>query len=89
VSLDHAPDSEGEAAFLEALGRLEAVPGVELFELGREVSPKNAFSFGLVMEFADAAAYAAYNAHPDHVRFVAERWEAEVTDFLETDTVAL
>lgn len=88
-SLTHAPGSDGEAAFLDALARLEGVPGVELFELGREVSPKNAFSFGLVMEFADEAAYAAYNAHPDHVRFVAERWDAEVADFLEVDTVAL
>ena len=53
------------------------------------MSPKNAFSFGLVMEFADEAADAGYNAHPDHVRFVAERWDAEVADFLELDTVAL
>jgi len=34
---------------------------------------------------ADAAAYAAYNEHPDHVRFVQERWIPEVGDFLEID----
>jgi hypothetical protein len=37
------------------------------------------------MEFADRAAYEGYNAHPDHVRFVRERWLAEVSDFLELD----
>ena len=37
------------------------------------------------MEFADADAYASYNEHPDHVRFVQERWLVEVADFLEID----
>jgi Stress responsive A/B Barrel Domain len=88
-SLVHARGSDAEAGFLDALRRLEAVPGVEHFELGREVSSKNAFAFGLVMEFADREAYAAYDAHPDHARFVAERWDAEVADFLEIDMVSL
>jgi hypothetical protein len=34
------------------------------------------------------AAYEGYNEHPDHVRFVQERWLAEVSDFLELDYVA-
>ena len=37
------------------------------------------------MEFADRHAYEHYNEHPDHVRFVQERWLPEVTDFLEID----
>ena len=37
------------------------------------------------MEFADRKAYQDYNQHPDHVRFVQERWIAEVADFLEID----
>ena len=37
------------------------------------------------MEFADRAAYASYNEHPDHVRFVQERWLEEAADFLEID----
>jgi hypothetical protein len=37
------------------------------------------------MEFADAAAYQGYNEHPDHVRFVSERWLPEVEAFLEID----
>ena len=55
----------------------------------REVSPKNNFRFGLTMEFADPAAYSGYNEHPDHVRFVSERWDSEVADFLEIDVTAL
>jgi hypothetical protein len=41
------------------------------------------------MEFATDAAYAGYNAHPDHVRFVADRWLPEVESFLEIDAAAL
>ena len=37
------------------------------------------------MEFADRAAYERYNEHPDHIRFVTERWLSEVRDFLELD----
>ena len=61
------------------------MPGVEAFEVLREVSPKNGFVHGLSMEFADRAAYDAYNEHPEHVAFVQERWLAEVTDFQEID----
>jgi heme-degrading monooxygenase HmoA len=77
--LHHAAASPEEADFLAAAERLAAVPGVEAFEVVREVSPKNGFRFGISMEFADEAAYAAYNAHPDHVRFVEQRWLAEVS----------
>ena len=75
-----------ETDFLAAAARLaEVVPGVEAFEVLREVSPKNGFAHGLSMEFADRAAYEAYNEHPEHVAFVQERWLAEVTDFQEID----
>ncbi len=37
------------------------------------------------MEFADQAAYTAYNEHPKHVKFVRERWDREVEKFLEVD----
>jgi hypothetical protein len=49
------------------------------------VSVKNPYSYGISMEFADQAAYDAYNNHPDHVRFVRERWLPEVEAFLEAD----
>jgi heme-degrading monooxygenase HmoA len=81
----HGPGSEAEADFLAAAARLENIPGVEAFEILRETSPKNAYRFGISMEFADRAAYESYNEHPDHVRFVQERWLPEVADFLEID----
>ena len=81
----HAAGSPQEADFLAAAAGLAAIPGVEAFEILRETSPKNGYRFGISMEFADAAAYAAYNEHPDHVRFVESRWVPEVADFLEID----
>jgi hypothetical protein len=84
--LAHPPGSAEEADFLAAAARLaDVVPGVETFEVLREVSPKNPFAHGLSMEFADRAAYEAYNEHPEHVAFVRDRWQSEVTDFQEID----
>ena len=80
-----AAGSSEEADFLDAAARLAEIPGVEEFEILRETSPKNGYRFGISMEFAAAAAYAAYNEHPDHARFVQERWLVEVEDFLEID----
>jgi hypothetical protein len=87
-TLIHPKGSAGEQDFLEAAGRLAAIPGVEAFELLAEVSPKNSYRFGISMEFADRSAYDSYNEHPDHVGFVQERWLAEVSDFLELDYTA-
>jgi quinol monooxygenase YgiN len=83
--LKHPEGSDAERQFLEAAEGLRAIPGVESFEVVREVSSKNDFRFGISMEFADQGAYARYNEHPDHARFVQERWLAEVDDFLEID----
>ena len=85
----HDPGSPEEGDFLAAAERLAEIPGVEAFEILRETSPKNGYRFGISMEFADAAAYAAYNEHPDHVRFVQDRWIPEVDDFLEIDYAPL
>jgi hypothetical protein len=87
-TLVHPEGSAGELAFLDAAERLAAVPGVEAFELLAEVSPKNDYRFGISMEFADRTAYERYNEHPDHVRFVEERWGPEVSEFLELDYAA-
>jgi Stress responsive A/B Barrel Domain len=84
----HAPGSTEETDFLAAALELGKIPGVEAFEVLREVSPKNGYRFGISMEFADQAAYDAYNSHPDHVRFVETRWLPEVSDFLEIDYAA-
>lgn len=85
----HDAGSSEEADFLAAAEGLAAIPGVEAFEILRETSPKNGYRFGISMEFADAAAYTGYNEHPDHVRFVQDRWIPEVDDFLEIDYAPL
>src|SRR3954451_9536342 len=84
--LTHPEGSAEEADFLTAAARLaDVIPGVEEFEVLREVSPKNPFVHGLSMEFADRAAYETYNEHPEHVAFVRDRWDSEVSDFQEID----
>lgn len=88
-TLKHTKGSEEERAFLDAALVLEAIPGVERFERLRQVSPKADFAFGFSMEFADQAAYDAYNTHPVHVAFVRDRWVPEVARFQEIDYVAL
>ena len=87
-TLRHPAGSEAERRFLDAAARLAAIPGVEAFAIVDEVSPKNDYRFGITMEFADRAAYEGYNEHPQHAGFVADRWDAEVTDFLEIDSAA-
>jgi len=87
--LKHPAGSPAEAAFLDAIGRLKSIPGVQRFEVARQVGKKSEFTFGVAMEFADQAAYDGYDVHPDHVRFVKERWVPEVAAFTEIDTVAL
>ena len=87
--LGHEEGSGEEQDFLAAAARLAEIPGVEAFEVLREVSPKNGFRFGLSMEFADQAAYDGYNEHPEHVAFVQERWLPEVAEFLEVDYTAV
>ena len=87
--LKHAPGSAEEASFLTALAGLKAIPGVDDFQIWRETSPKNPFAFAVSMNFADQAAYDAYNTHPAHVAFVEGRWIPEVAEFMEHDTVAM
>ena len=87
-TLRHPEGSAEETAFLDAATALGGIPGVEAFEVLREVSPKNGFRFGISMEFADGDAYRGYNEHPDHIAFVETRWLPEVQDFLEVDYAA-
>ena len=88
-NLKHAKGSTEEKTFLKDALVLTEIPGVNKFEQLRQVSPKNNFSFGFSMEFADQAAYDTYNGHPLHVAFVRDRWLVEVSDFMEIDYVAI
>jgi hypothetical protein len=87
--LKHAAGTAAERDFLAALAKLKAISGVEKFEILRQVSPKNEFTFGVSMEFADDAAYQGYNNHPAHVAFVRDRWVPEVAAFMEIVYIAL
>ena len=87
--LTHPEGSSQEASFLAALAGLRVIPGVQNFQIGREISPKNAFDFVVSMTFADQAAYDAYNVHPEHQALVQGRWIPEVAEFMEHDSVAL
>ena len=88
-TLKHELGSEAEKLFLQAAQGLAQIQGVRHFQVLKEVSPKNAFTFGLAMAFADQSAYDFYNQHPSHVNFVETRWIPEVADFMEIDYVAL
>lgn len=87
--LKHPPGSAEERCFLQAAAELASIPGVEKFEALRQTSGKNSFHFGLSMEFASQEAYDFYSQHPDHVRFVQERWIPEVAEFMEIDYAPL
>lgn len=76
---------EAEAFLKESAAQLAPIPGVEQFEVFRQVSVKNDYDYGFSMVFADQAAYDAYNVHPVHQAYVAERWLKEVSRFQEID----
>ncbi|MHB1684347.1 MAG: Dabb family protein [Bacilli bacterium] len=85
-TLRHKTGSTEEQRFLtDARSILTTIPTVQNFEVLRQVGAKSPFHFGFSMEFADHSAYAIYNEHPHHVRFVSERWQTEVINFIELD----
>jgi hypothetical protein len=84
--LRHPAGSAAEADFLRsAREQLAPIPGVERFEVLREVGTQSDFRFSLSMEFADADVYRGYNGHASHTAFVRDRWIPEVEEFLELD----
>ncbi|WP_176475971.1 Dabb family protein [Paenibacillus sp. 7523-1] len=79
--------AEAEAFLKESAEALAVIPGVENFQVLRQVSTKNEFDYSFSMVFADQAAYDAYNEHPVHRKYVEERWEKEVSRFQEIDLI--
>jgi hypothetical protein len=64
---------EREERFLaQAREVLGPIPGVRSLRVGRNLRPGSGHPLALVMEFADEAALQAYQAHPEHQRFLAE-----------------
>jgi hypothetical protein len=88
-TLRHEEGSPEAEAFLAALRSLASIDGVEDFQVVRQVGPKNSYQLAVTMDFASPAAYEAYNAHPDHVGFVSDRWDTDVADFMEIDLAEL
>ncbi len=85
-NLKYQPDALEATKFLQDGERiLTAIPTVENFRVFRQISPKNGYRYCFSMVFADKAGYQAYNDHPEHVKFVKERWDTEVSEFLEAD----
>jgi len=84
-TLVHPKDSPEEKVFLDAIQKLSAIPGVQKFELLKQIGKKNNYDYGLSMEFETAKAYEDYNQHPDHIAFVQTYWIKQVKDFLEID----
>jgi len=86
--LVHEAGSPAERDFLETGRRtLSAIPGVEGFTITSQVSAKSDMAWQFSMSFASRTEYDAYDAHPDHRRFVTERWEREVAASQEYDFV--
>ena len=85
-NLKHEKGSAEADKFLEDGRRLlTSIPQVTAFGVFRQVSAKNDYDYGFSMDFASREDYEAYNAHPVHVDFVKNRWETEVSRFLEID----
>ncbi len=64
---------------------LTKIPGVQDFQVFRQCSPKNDYQYGFFMKFASREAFDTYSNHPDHNKFLEERWDTEVTRFQESD----
>jgi hypothetical protein len=88
-SLKHSQGSAEEKKFLEDALILASIPTVRNFERLKQVSRKNGYKFGFSMEFDDQAAYDTYDSHPTHVAFVRDRWQKEVSEFMEIDYVKI
>lgn len=86
-NLKHSDGSDEEAAFLERAMELSSIALVKNFECVREISPKNKYSFGLIMQFDDRSGYDLYNESTDHRDFVEKFWIPEVKDYIEIDYI--
>jgi hypothetical protein len=84
--LSHAEGSVEAKKFLQdGIRILTGIPVVRNFQAFKQVSPKNDYQYGFSMVFASREDYSTYNQHPQHVAFVQDRWNKEVSRFLEID----
>lgn len=86
--LIHPVGSVDAGRFLkDAQKILTKIKGVHDFQVFRQNSPKNDYQYGFYMRFKSQADFDRYSMHPDHNKFVQERWEKEVSRFQESDFV--
>ena len=76
---------ENVQKFLEASAQLADIPGVIGLEILKQVSPKNKYDYGILMNFQTGDAYISYNNHLQHQAFIKDFWMPMVSDFLEID----
>ncbi len=80
------PNDSGEMkSFMHAAEKLAAIPGVQQFEILKQVNAKNSFEYGIAMAFESHDAYQHYTNHPDHQQFIQDFWIPNVEEFLEID----
>ena len=89
MKLKHPSGSSQEKYFLAECEKLEGISGVLNYQIVKETSPKNDFSFGLVMNFENQEDYDSYNNDPSHVAFVENVWIPNVDSFQEIDYSSL
>ena len=88
--LKHSVGSPEAKKFMtDACKILTTIPGVRNFQAYRQCSPKNDFQYGFLMTFNNKVEFDTYSAHPDHNKFVEERWNTEVSRFQESDFMKL
>lgn len=85
-NLKYDKDDPRNRGFMETAKKVFAgIPNAQNVMQCYEISPKNGYDYGFSFDFMTPDDYTAYNNHPDHCKFVEERWNNEVTDFMEID----
>lgn len=85
LTLKSSLSPEDKTQYFDAVNELKQIPGVQKFEVLKQISAKNPFEFGISMEFESQEAYDLYTNHSLHSAFVEKYWAACVEDFLEID----
>ncbi|BDF58554.1 hypothetical protein CE91St36_13710 [Christensenellaceae bacterium] len=85
-SLKYPKDDPRTADFFKTAKRIFSnIPIAKNFMMCSEISPKNGYDYGFSFDFMTQADYDAYNQIPEHLAFIEERWNKEVSDFMEID----
>jgi len=78
-------DKKTQEVFLNESAKLADIPGVKNLEVLKQVSSKNNYEYGILMEFDNDDIYQSYNNHPKHQQFIEQYWLKYVDQFMEID----